>query len=146
MTLLGCSLSLLSISRADDILMCSAPCELAASRPHICSRVCFLSSMKCLTFFPLFFSPSLPPSPRHRSNLPSPLQHLRPSTSWPPWATVRLPRRVSRSWYARGPWRSTRPTWPWPPSPSAWGPASLEPASIWRASCGRRLKTVSEGL
>lgn len=152
MALLGCSLSLLSISPADDNLMCSAPCELAASRPHICSRVCFLSSCFFLFFFEAshvlssFFSPSLPPSPRHRSNLPSPLRHLRPSTSWPPWATVRLPRRVSRSWYARGPWRSTRPTWPWPPSLSAWGPASLEPVSIWRASCGRRLKTVSEGL
>lgn len=68
MALLGCSLSLLSISPADDNLMCSAPCELAASRPHICSRLCFLSSggffevSHVLSSFFLSLSPSLPPS------------------------------------------------------------------------------------
>lgn len=68
-----------------------------------------------------------------------------PCTCWCPSSAATSPRPASRSWCAHAPWESTPATWPWPPSPSAWAPASLAPASTWRASSGRRRRTVSAG-
>lgn len=78
-----------------------------------------------------------------RWSLRSPPPPLLLSTSWrpSPTATSRLP--ASRSWSARARWRSTRRTRRWRPSRSAWDRASREPASTWRASCGKRRRTVS---
>lgn len=81
----------------------------------------------------------------HRWNLRSPRPPCCPCTSLSPWSTTTSRRRVSRSWCAPAPLVSTPATWRWPPSPSAWGPASPAPASTWRASSGRRRRTVSGG-
>lgn len=87
----------------------------------------------------------LSPSPT-RWSLRSPPPPLLLSTSWrpSPTATSRLP--ASRSWSARARWRWTRRTRRWRPSRSAWGRASRGPASTWRASCGKRRRTVSRLL
>lgn len=98
------------------------------------------SVLELLVLLSVFSHPLLPA--RWSLLQPLLLHLLCTSSHQPPVATSHLP--ASRSWSAHDPWLSTLQMWPRPPSPSAWDPVSQAPASTWRASFGRRQKTVRQ--